>query len=233
MSGSKKDIVTCEVCGVDGEKCKWGYYEPWYDCMGKLKDAPKRDIDRGSPEGGHRLKYGYYPHDGAPQGFIQFGIRLCAPCHSIVAYDNSRRSIYKSREQLHHKINTQQHYYAWSDIKTDEASGKMFYSHNSRPFKVGMIVNIPGSDQSDKNDIRDRSEFKFVMITKVITDTVPSWAHDTKVAENPKYPQDKFVYMDGTISRQFSVYIETIPYELAKKNAALKILKWWRETRKA
>ena len=69
------------------------------------------------------------------------------------------------------------------------------------------------------------------MITKVITDNVPSWAHDTKVAENLKHEYGKFVYMDGTKPRQFNVYIETIPYELAKKNAATKILQWWRNVR--
>ena len=74
-----------------------------------------------------------------------------------------------------------------------------------------MIVNIPGSDQSNKNDIRDRSEFKFVMITKVITDTVPSWAHDTKLAENPKYPpilinKEEELEIAGTVIAAINLY---------------------------
>ena len=228
---SRKDIVSCEVCGCIGPKCIKGYYEPWYDWSGKLHD--ESNIDRGNPEGGHRLKYIYKPAN-TPQGFVQVGITLCAPCHSIVAYDGSKKSVYNSREEFQNHINKQQWFHAWAKTYTNpaQASCIMLYSHNFKPFKKGMVMNIPGSDNpTTKGNIWEKSKFEYVMITKVITDTVPSWANDTQHSANPKYEHDKFIYIKGTKPRLFNVYVETIPYELAKKNAALKILKWWRKIR--
>jgi len=232
------EYAICEVCGTKGKKCK-SYKEPYYDCMGKLFNMPK--TDRTDPYGGHREKIIYVPHS---RGFYHIGFPLCAPCHSIVACNNSERSVYESRSEFHKYIDERSRYRAWCRISTSTKSGTvttntMLYSIMNKPFKKGLVVKIPCSDDpSTKDNVRKSSKLKNVMVTNLYPKkTIPEWAVNTDHSGQSEPYCEFIAYRDGDKKKgnewhdEFHCFVDVIPYEEVKNRAVETIIKWWKRVR--
>ena len=95
------------------------------------------------------------------------------------------------------------------NTKSDDYVG-IVYTHFNRKFTKGLIIKIPGSDDSTlKDDIWKHSKFKYVMITNVYPKKIiPNWAKDTGYSVNKLFESD--------IGIDFDYYVEVIPYETDK-----------------
>ena len=113
-------------------------------------------------------------------------------------------------------------------------SNTMLYSIMNKPFKKGLVVKIPCSDDpSTKDNVRKPSNFKYVMVTKLYPKkTIPEWAVNTKYSNQSEPYPEYLVFKDGDQEGdEFYCYVDCIPYEEAKTIAVETIIKWWKKVR--
>ena len=108
-----------------------------------------------------------------------------------------------------------------------------------KPFKKGLVVKIPCSDDpSTKDNVRKSSKFKYVMVTNLYPKkTIPEWAVNTDYSGQTEPYCEFIAYRDGVKKKgnewhdEFHCFVDVIPYEEVQNRAVKTIIKWWKKVR--